>query len=284
MIAGNDSLEAGWRWWSRIVASAVVVVGLHTGLVAYAYMHPPEEEIEETEGAFMMELAPLPVVAAAASSETPGPMMETTQPKIVEKTPTEEVPDVTPPKEDPLPIAPDPELAMPIAKPVEEPKAEKEEEKPVEQAVAKEEEKKKDEEPDTEKAKAQEAKVQGGPPPAPTADVAEKSAAPVQGTTDRKAYFEMSWGKAVAKHLGRFPPRYPADALKAGHKGEAVVAFRVDRRGQVISARVTKTSKSVLLDKEAVALLHRAEPLPKMPDEMPGESFEFVIPVHFRMK
>ncbi len=284
MIAGSESLEAGWRWWLRIVASATVVVGLHTGIVAYAYMQPPEEEIEEAEGAFMMELAPLPLVAASASSETPGPMMETTQPKIVEKTQTEEVPEVTPPKEDPLPIVPDPELAMPIAKPVKESKEEKEEEKPVGHAVAKEKEKKKEEEPEVEKSKAQEAKVQGGPPPAPTADVADKSAAPVQGTTDRKAYFEMSWGKAVAKHLGRFPPRYPAEALKAGQKGEALVAFRVDRKGQVISARVTKTSKSALLDHEAVALLHRAVPLPRMPDEMPGESLEFVIPVHFKMK
>jgi hypothetical protein len=51
-----------------------------------------------------------------------------TQPEIVEKTPTEVVPEVTPPKEESLPVAPDPELAMPIIKPVEEPKEEKEEE------------------------------------------------------------------------------------------------------------------------------------------------------------
>lgn len=266
------------------MASAIVVVGLHTGIVAYAYMMPPTEEVEEAEGAFMMELAPLPVFAATASSETPGPMMETTQPKIVEKTPTEDVPEVTPPKEDPLPIAPDPEMAMPIAKPVEEPKEEKEEEKPVEQKVVKEEEKKKDDDkPEVEKRKAQEAMVQGGPPPAPTADVAEKTAAPVQGTTDRKAQHAMTWGKLLSKHLGRFPPKLPDAALKSGQRAEVVVSFKVDRKGQVVSASVKKASKSARLDQEALAALQRASPLPKPPAEMPGELFDFVIPITFKM-
>lgn len=283
MNTGSDSLEAGWRWWLRIMASAVVVVGLHAGIVAYASMQPPEEEVEEAEGAFMMELAPLPIVAAAASSDTPGPMMETTQPKIVEKTPTEEVPEVTPPKEDPLPIAPDPELAMPIAKPVEEPKEEKEEEKPVEQQVVKEAEKNKEDEPETIKAKPQEAMIQGGPPPAPTSDSAEKTAAPTQGTTDRRAQLAMSWNKQMAKHLGRFPPRYPSDAQKAGHKGAATVAFKVDRKGHIISARITSSTKSALLDEEAIAVLHRAVPFPRPPIDIPGDTFEFKIPVLFKM-
>ena len=111
----GEGLEPRWWWWRRVIASATIVIGLHAGIVAYAYFKPPVEEVvEEAEGAFMLELAPLPVAAAADSAELPGPTAEVTQPQVVEKTPTEEQPEVTPPKEVPLPVATDPELAMPI--------------------------------------------------------------------------------------------------------------------------------------------------------------------------
>ncbi len=284
MIAGSESLESRWKWWARMIASAIVVTGLHAGIVAYAYLQPPlEEVVEEAEGAFMIELAPMQVAAPSDASDTVGPPMEATQPQVVEKTPTEEVPEVTPPKEDPLPIAPDPELAMPIPKPVEEPKEEKEEEKPVEQKVVKEEEKKKEEEPETEKAKAQEAMVQQSAPSTPSPTAAPQTAARRQGTTDRKSSEEMSWAKALMNHLGRHR-RYPSAARQAGQQGNVLVQFTLDRRGQVLTSRVVKSSSSRLLDQEALAMLTRAAPLPEPPSDLGGEAVELVIPIQFTIR
>lgn len=283
MIFNGEGLEPRWWWWRRMIASAMIVTGLHAGLVAYAYLRPPPEEvIEESEGAFMLELAPLPVAAVAEASEVPGPSAEVTQPQITEKTPTEDVPEVTPPKEVPLPVAPDPELDVPIQKPVEEVKEEKEEvEKPVEKQEVKEE--KKEEEPEVEAAKPQEAMVQGGAPPAPAATPAPKTAAQRQGTTNRHSDEAMSWSKALMNHLGRHR-RYPKAARNAGHQGAVQVRFTIDRAGQVLSARVVKASRSSLLDEEALAMLKRASPLPEPPDEIAGEVVELVIPIQFTIR
>jgi protein TonB len=284
MMLDGEGLEPRWWWWRRMIASAVVVTGLHAGLVAYATLTPPPEEVaEESEGAFMMELAPLPVAAVADAAELPGPMAEVTQPEIVEKTPTEVVPEVTPPKEEPLPVAPDPELAMPIIKPVEEPKEEKEEEeeKPIEKVEMKEE--KKEEKLEIEEAKPQEAMVQQGAPPAPTATPAPVTAARRQGTTDKPSDEAVSWSKALMNHLGKYR-RYPAAARAAGQQGAVQVRFMIDRHGQVLTARVIKASPSAHLDDEALALLRRASPLPEPPGEIAGEVIELVIPIRFTIK
>lgn len=284
MIVRGDGLESRWQWWLRLVASAIVVFGLHAGLVAYAYLQPPAEEaIEEPEGAFMMELAPLPVAAASDAAEAPGPPAEATLPPVAEKTPTETTPEVTPPKEDPLPVAPEPELAMPMPTPVEEPKEEKEEEKPVEKQVVKEEEKKEEKEPELEKAKAQEAMVKSAPV-TPSVASDQNTAARRQGITERKSDQAMSWAKALISHLGKNRRGYPVAASRAGQQGEVQVAFKIDRQGQVLSVRVVKSSKSAPLDDEALAMVRRAAPLPVPPDEVGGDSFEFVMPIQFTIK
>jgi protein TonB len=283
MIFEGYSLEPRWWWWRRVIASAVIVTGLHAGIVAYAYLMPPPEEVtEEAEGAFMLELAPLPVAAAADAADMPGPTAEVTQPQIDEKTPTEEVPEVKPPEEVPLPVAPDPELAMPIQKPVEETKEEKkEEEKPVEMVEVNEE--KKEDKPEVEEAKPQEAMVQAGGPPAPTSTPAPKTAARRQGTTNRRSDEALIWSKALMNHLSRHR-RYPAAARQAGQQGAVQVRFTIDRKGRVLSAQVSKASRSSALDAEAVAMLKRASPLPEPPDEVGGETVELIIPVEFTIK
>lgn len=284
MILGGNGLETRWQWWRRMIASAMVVTGLHAGIVAYAYLRPPTEEVvEEAEGAFMMELAPLPVAAASEAAEL-GPVVETTQPQIVEKTPTETVPEeVTPPKEDPLPVAPDPELAMPIPKPVEEPKEEKEEDKPPVEKKEVTEEKKKDEEPEVEKAKPQEAMVQQSLPPSAASTPAPKAAARRQGTTNKRSDESLTWAKALMNHLSKHR-RYPTAARNASQEGTVKIRFRIDREGKVMLAEVVEKSRSPHLDKEAVEMLHRASPLPVPPDEIGGETVERLIPIVFTLK
>ena len=84
-------------------------------------------------------------------------------------------------------------------------------------------------------------------------------------------------------HLSRHR-RYPAAARQSGQQGKVQVRFRIDRKGQVLSAQVIKASHSASLDAEAVAMLKRASPLPEPPDEVGGETVELVIPVEFTIK
>jgi protein TonB len=144
-------------------------------------------------------------------------------------------------------------------------------------------EEKKEETLEIEEAKPQEAMVQQGAPPAPTATPAPVTAARRQGTTDKPSDEAMSWSKALMNHLGNYR-RYPAAARAAGQQGAVQVRFMIDRHGQVLSARVVKASPSAHLDDEALALLRRASPLPEPPGEIAGEVIELVIPIQFTIK
>jgi periplasmic protein TonB len=125
--------------------------------------------------------------------------------------------------------------------------------------------------------------VQQGAPPAPSVTPAPQTAARRQGTTDRPSDEAMSWSKALMNHLGRHR-RYPAAARQAGHEGAVQVRFTIDRRGQVLAARVIKASRSTHLDAEAIAMLKRASPLPEPPDDVAGEMVELVIPIQFTIR
>jgi protein TonB len=62
------------------------------------------------------------------------------------------------------------------------------------------------------------------------------------------------------------------------------VRFRVDRSGQVVSAEITESSGSPILDKEALALLKRASPFPAPPDQIADRFLETFLPIWFGMK
>jgi protein TonB len=51
----------------------------------------------------------------------------------------------------------------------------------------------------------------------------------------------------------------------------------------VLSARIEKSSGVESLDQETLALIQRAQPLPKPPAEMPGNPIELVVPIEFSL-
>ena len=55
----------------------------------------------------------------------------------------------------------------------------------------------------------------------------------------------------------------------------------MDRSGRVLSSRIDRSSGRPLLDREALAMLDRAQPLPPPPDDVPGATLELVTPVEF---
>ena len=57
----------------------------------------------------------------------------------------------------------------------------------------------------------------------------------------------------------------------------------MDRQGRVLSAVLERGSGDAALDREAVALLGRAQPLPKPPPEITGDPISLSVPVEFFM-
>jgi periplasmic protein TonB len=82
----------------------------------------------------------------------------------------------------------------------------------------------------------------------------------------------------VFGHLQRFK-HYPAAAH--GASGTTVVQFELNRTGEVIASKVSKSSGNAVLDREAIELLHRASPFPPFPTAKPGANDSYLAPVAF---
>lgn len=75
------------------------------------------------------------------------------------------------------------------------------------------------------------------------------------------------YGKTAHHWLNKHK-RYPRRAERFGYEGTVLVKFIVNRRGEVLSYGLERSSGNTLLDKEALALIQRAQPLPVFPDEL----------------
>jgi protein TonB len=108
-------------------------------------------------------------------------------------------------------------------------------------------------------------------PPAPPAPPAAKP-----GET-RSSYL----GRLLAQ-LNRFK-HYPPSARAAHIEGVVMVHFVMARSGKLLSAEIAQSSGRAVLDREALALMRRAEPLPPMPETLTGEVLDAVVPVDFSL-
>lgn len=219
--------------------------------------------------AMVVELAPVPVAPPAPADQPPGPeQAEATSPPPEPKPLPE--PELEPP---PIPETPEhqePEVAL---NPAEEPVVVEPE--PQEPPPPKPEEPL-DEVPQQEDP----ASSVSAPPEAPTEDV--QAAAPEQGVAnpvvDQRQI--INWQNTLMMKLNKVK-RYPSRARRYRHEGVAYLRFAMDREGKVLSASIERSSGYSLLDKETLALLERAQPLPKPLADMPGNVLEFVVPVEF---
>lgn len=89
-----------------------------------------------------------------------------------------------------------------------------------------------------------------------------------------------SWQGSLLAHLERHK-RYPNQAQYRRQQGVATVRFVMDRMGNVLSARLERSSGIESLDDEAVNLPTRAQPLPVPPPEVSGDTITLVVPVQF---
>jgi protein TonB len=92
-----------------------------------------------------------------------------------------------------------------------------------------------------------------------------------------------SWHRKIALQIERHKG-YPAAARIERETGIAELAFTIDRQGRVTANRIMRTSGFAALDREAIETVKRAEPFPKPPPNMPGETFDFTVPIKFNVR
>ncbi|MFG1464384.1 energy transducer TonB [Xanthobacter sp. DSM 24535] len=259
------------RW-----AFAGLMIFLVHALLVYVGLYWQREDAGELPAAAMVvELADL---AVSAPSETPDvapgpPMVKAPEPvPDVEETPDESTPPPEPQVmekvEEVFELPPPPpmaEVVLPQQKPVEEVK---EVPKPVEKTEPK------------PKKKASRKPAAPATTAAPKTDAPEAStaAAPAIGASSANSAAQATWRGRLMAHLNR-NKRYPAEAN--GERGMARLRFTIDRSGRVIGASLVGSAGSSVLDREVLALIHRASPVPAPPPEVAGSTISLTVPVNF---
>lgn len=76
---------------------------------------------------------------------------------------------------------------------------------------------------------------------------------------------------------------YPSRAVKRNQDGSVRLGVTIDRSGKVIALSEIESSEHNLLNEAARSAVEDASPFPAMPAEMSGDSFNFSLPIVFRL-
>jgi protein TonB len=120
-------------------------------------------------------------------------------------------------------------------------------------------------------------------PPRPAPPVAAAPAPAPAVSREAIAAATSSWQSRLQAHLARFK-RYPPEAQMRHQEGTPLLRFTMTRGGRVLSFRLERSSGHDVLDREAMGLLERAQPLPALPAEVQRETIELVVPLRFQIR
>jgi protein TonB len=95
--------------------------------------------------------------------------------------------------------------------------------------------------------------------------------------------FDPIWMRAVSERVGQFF-YYPAAALAVHRTGLVMVHFLVRRNGQIDRLQVGKSSGDPELDKAAIDIMRKAQPLPPIPDRMHTDRVDGELPINFGVR
>lgn len=262
----------GFTDTARWGMAGLMAIGLHAALLLPLLARPATSELSmEDLGAMMsVELADLPTAPdegdVVAQDAAPAPAV-TTATEVDEMLSNKAEREM--PVADAAPVTPPPDLRV----------AQQETQKTQEEDQRK-------QTTEAQEAQPEEASAPAAPSTAATlspAAVSETIAAAAEGSTDKASQAVDSWQRSVLAHLGRHK-RYPAEARSRGVEGEVRVAFTVDRSGRIVTAAVLRPSGNPSLDREALDMLTRAQPLPPLPVLATPDQGRLVVPVRYKLK
>lgn len=131
-----------------------------------------------------------------------------------------------------------------------------------------------------ETAPAQQAQASSTPSLSQAKEAPQASAPRVGALSEMDAQAVISWQNNLAAHLER-RKRYPRAAQIRGQQGVPWVSFTMDRQGKVQDVKLHRPSGVEVLDREVIALVKRAQPLPIPPENTPDRALSVTVPVAF---
>ena len=96
-----------------------------------------------------------------------------------------------------------------------------------------------------------------------------------------QAKSEADYAAVIATQLQQ-AMLYPSDARDKHEQGNVRISFAIDRDGKVTSSAVTAASNNALFDREALAMIRRAEPFPS-PSLIGKDNEEFATTIQFKL-
>lgn len=249
MTALPQSLDRHWA-----VTVSIMLHGAALGLLLFAVMPPVISPPAAVEAPIIMEVVILaqPVSPPVATPPLPPENVEEPPPLIEsimseETAPRPQPPEVKPP-EPKLRPPPKPKRAQPLPRPQPEPS-------PLAPAEA----------------------VQPSPLSAPSTRQ-QAVVAPAVPSSPPADYVSLIRAQLERNKV------YPRSAQQRRQQGRAMVRIVIDRAGHVIQYRLESSSGHELLDREVVAMIQRASPLPPIPASINAERLELVVPVEFFLR
>lgn len=108
-------------------------------------------------------------------------------------------------------------------------------------------------------------------------------ASPATGAASAFANDDIrNYQRVLLLHIERYRG-YPVDERSRRIEGTVLVRFAMNRQGSVLDAWVDRSSGVIALDDEAIATVHRAQPLPLIPASLP-DRLSIVLPVSFSVQ
>lgn len=261
------------RGLPRWVIAALVVLAAHLAVGAFFILTrstdmPPGVPPDT----LMIDLAPIATAPPQPQELAPAPKPEETKPEPQAETPPPEPTPPPPPQPAPEPPppappvlqapeipAPQPEAVISPPPPPPVPDKQLQQEKLEKQKRLEREKIERQKHIEKRKERAEQAREAAR---AQARQASRRAAAPAPGASGQSV---SSWASEVLARINA-AKRYPEAAREAGESGTATLAFSVDASGQVLSARIARSSGSAALDRETLALAHRLGRLPPPPN------------------
>jgi protein TonB len=103
------------------------------------------------------------------------------------------------------------------------------------------------------------------------------------GSGGASGCLDAVWMRAVTERVRQFFI-YPPAALAVRRTGLVMVHFVVRRNGQIEKLEIGKSSGDPELDKAAIDIVQKAQPLPPIPDRMHADRVDGELPVNFGVR
>lgn len=116
-----------------------------------------------------------------------------------------------------------------------------------------------------------------------TDNVSKNSGVVIGNSIATNAEIKSNYEQIVSLWIKKFQV-YPEDARQKGYVGTPIIRVRFDRRGNIRRSFIEATSGYEEIDRAALEMVNRANPVPAVPDDYPNgdELLEFRLPVTFK--